>query len=111
MLVGLSLWRSGLWEIGDEQAGVYRLVFNMASLLGVISEISSWTCIAGLGGGMGASLIGSSKCMGEKSAADAKWEGPGPRRADPGAALVAERLRPAKDVSLAIRLTWGVAVS
>jgi len=60
---------------------------------------------------MGASLIGSSKCVGERSAADAKWEGPGPGCADPGAALVAECLQPAKDVGLAIRLTWGVAVS
>ena len=41
MLVGPSLWRSRLWEIRDKQAGVYQLVFNMASLLGVISEIPS----------------------------------------------------------------------
>jgi len=68
-------------------------------------------CIAGSAGGMGVSLIDLSKCMGEKSATDAKWEGPGPGHADPGAALVAEHLRPAKDVGLAIKLTWGVVVS
>jgi len=60
---------------------------------------------------MGASLIGLSKCMGEKSAADAKWEGPGPGHTDPEAALVVEHLQPAKDVGLAVKLTWGVAVS
>jgi len=41
VLVGPSLWRSRLCEIGDKQAGVYQLVFNIASLLGVIGEISS----------------------------------------------------------------------
>ena len=46
------------------------------------------------------SLTGSSKCVGEKSAAEAKRLEAEPRWSGAGAALVAERLRPTMDGAL-----------
>ena len=64
-------------------------------------------CGSGLQGGSGtrSSLIGSSKWVGEKSAAEARGLEKGARRPEPDAALVAARLRP---IEVSNR---GVAVS